>query len=854
MSVYSLLIKILGKDEGASAALNKVSQSASGLEGAAKGLSSGFKLLAAGGAALVSSQAIQMISDLGRAGAEILRTQAAFDSASAAMGIDAQAIEDAMNKAAGGLVDDDQLIAEATKLMSAGVKVSAADMTTALELARVKAQQYGISTAEAFLSIAQSAEMGSARGLRSLGIFVDNADALENLGAATGRETDQVANAERAQAVWNAAMEEGRAQLQTFGPIQDDAAAKFEAMDVAIGEAKDQLALAFAPAVSTVAAAIADAIPKLMATTSQLSILARAGVEWAQAALSGESATAAFNASVADSIGATGEAARIRTEAAQAEYDAAMQIVQSLQAEIAAQKSYLATQEEGTMGYDLTVMAIQSYEAELAQAQSVADGWLAKLTVTKVATEDVAQATSGATAEALNYQAALQASTGASDALAMSVVNASSALSDSQVWFAAAADAARDYAAEISSALSSVMKDAANVDLSELSSGLAGGLGEIRGAVTSLSDALSPTQQRAMYDQYVAELEDYYRRVGEIIANGGQVSEFELEQGRLAILGRLDATVSGFKDAASQQKDAIDTMNRNYQSLRSAVESALQATTVTQADMDLSALGLYVDKWDENARRLDAIAQGGFAELQKHADWASILKIPPEVLAGSEAGLKAWADQTANAVRDLARPDLINIDAAADAVQKALQDKAAKEVTIDLVVKELQTRGVSEEAARQQVLDMYGLEEPLPVSLQLSEENKAAFIEAVGTVAVPVTLTAGEKAATGAGAAEKQAADLGASAAPIVTSLMVGINDALSQQNIVLAFTKRLQEDVKANTKPLYDAGILVWTAAEDGIVAGIKQGRYAEEFAFWLVPIIIQKIREWQQWEGNTD
>ena len=81
---------------------------------------------------------------------------------------------------------------------------------------------------------------------------------------------------------------------------------------------------------------------------------------------------------------------------------------------------------------------------------------------------------------------------------------------------------------------------------------------------------------------------------------------------------------------------------------------------------------------------MDAIAARGNEELKKHGDWAEALKIPPEILSGSEEALKAWAADTAAAVRDLTRPDLINGEQFVENYKQGLRDEAAKKLTIDI--------------------------------------------------------------------------------------------------------------------------------------------------------------------------
>ena len=114
----------------------------------------------------------------------------------------------------------------------------------------------------------------------------------------------------------------------------------------------------------------------------------------------------------------------------------------------------------------------------------------------------------------------------------------------------------------------------------------------------------------------------------------------------------------------------------------------------------------------ESARRLNAIAERGREELAKHADWAGALKIPPDILAGSEEGLKAWAAKTSEDVQNLTRPDLINWDAFLANWDQGLLDEAAKSRTmdqaLDMLVKCGRVGPEAKAAAKKKIEEMFG--------------------------------------------------------------------------------------------------------------------------------------------------
>jgi len=307
---------------------------------------------------------------------------------------------------------------------------------------------------------------------------------------------------------------------------------------------------------------------------------------------------------------------------------------------------------------------------------------------------------------------------------------------------------------------------------------------------------------------------------------------YETSAGQLAALEAIDQqredNAEREEERAEEYKrqweNAIAEQERAYENLRSTVESALQPTVVTDYDMALTEQGNYVDKWDENARRLDAIAQGGFAELQAHPDWAEILKIPPEVLAGTEAGLKGWASQTSADVRNLFRPDLLDIGAAADAVEAYMQQQAAKEVSIDLVIGELVSRGgMTQAEAEEQVKQAYGLE-----------------TEAVD---IPINLIS---------AMGEEGAGWGAAAEEILKGITGGITNA--DTSLSAEFAEYLKTDVSTQATLLQDSGYQLWVATEVGILQAMEEGNYVLKWVEILLPWILQALSQQGQWSGGGE
>lgn len=210
-------------------------------------------------------------------------------------------------------------------------------------------------------------------------------------------------------------------------------------------------------------------------------------------------------------------------------------------------------------------------------------------------------------------------------------------------------------------------------------------------------DTLAAARLRGVEGGLIGGVETGSGRPPTPVVGSAAWNEGEAAKIRIAELNeRIKANTTVAKDYAAKMDSALD-------SLRGKVESVLSSgTTVTAADMAATQAGTYTEKPLENVRRLNAIMERGFAELTAHPDWASVLAVPPEVLGGSEAALKAWAAQTSADVSALARPDLINWDAFVTEFKTVEQRAAQKEATVNEAIARLNAAGVLKGMTAQQ--------------------------------------------------------------------------------------------------------------------------------------------------------
>jgi hypothetical protein len=281
--------------------------------------------------------------------------------------------------------------------------------------------------------------------------------------------------------------------------------------------------------------------------------------------------------------------------------------------------------------------------------------------------------------------------------------------------------------------------------------------------------------------------EAHYRKRGGAQAGRG----FSIERWRIAKEAAeelAEAEKKAAEESARAWEKTVAAQQAAWDDLKSTVEAALQPTAVTALDVEQTALGTYADKWDEDARKLDAIAARGFAELEAHPDWAGILGIPPEILSSTEAVLKGWAQRQSDNFRKLLLPlDKSQIAAAVETVRDYIQQQAQREQNIELIAR--------------------------------------AYVGAYG------------------GTEEQARAALGDTSA---------FTDALEASSPAAQFARHFKTDLKTAESAIRDRGIETWRILEKAMLDEMSMGNLAEEFAKIMAPWVEIEIRKNRQNTGG--
>lgn len=241
--------------------LDSVNSMAARLEGLTTTLES---VASVAGIIGVAFLAVKTAFDLTNEAEEIKQVRAQFEQLAANANLSASAIKRGMDEAAGGLVNETDLL----KLANRGIVelgANAAKLPDLLALARQQLNAgFGSSIEENLRVMNDAIATGQTRGLRYIGIVVDQTVAVRDFGAAHGVAANALNETGRQQAVMEAVLRRGQ---ETQKSIQIDVRQTRDAwlsFKAALTEFGQQIALlyeaSFGPAVRTMMQATADSM------------------------------------------------------------------------------------------------------------------------------------------------------------------------------------------------------------------------------------------------------------------------------------------------------------------------------------------------------------------------------------------------------------------------------------------------------------------------------------------------------------------------------------------------------------------------------------------------------------------
>jgi hypothetical protein len=224
--------------------LRGVNKTGTSLKDAAQGLKSldkNVKSLQGAFSALGVVMAGRAVYQMAAMGAGAMRLEASFEELARQAGTSGDAILEAVKRASGGTVSENELILASNKAMMLGVADSAAEMGDLMEVARFRARAMGLTTTQAYSDIVTGIGRMSPMILDNLGIVIDSKKAFDEYAASLGTTADALTNAEKKQALLNSVLATGKEQIAAAGGVIEDQADTYEAFGASLENIKTYL-------------------------------------------------------------------------------------------------------------------------------------------------------------------------------------------------------------------------------------------------------------------------------------------------------------------------------------------------------------------------------------------------------------------------------------------------------------------------------------------------------------------------------------------------------------------------------------------------------------------------------------
>ncbi len=213
--------------------------------GKVEGLGDALKTIGVMGGVLAASYlAFKTALDLTFEAEQLKSMNAQFEILSKQAGIVGSAFKEALDKAAGGLISDNDLIQIANKSL-AEFGSNAERLPEMMELARKAAVIFGGDTAQAFETMSHAVATGSTRALKNFGIVVDSERAYRDFAAANGVAANALSESGRQQAIMNEVLSQGKTKLGSVDVSLKGATDSWTILKNTIGDIKEVIALAF---------------------------------------------------------------------------------------------------------------------------------------------------------------------------------------------------------------------------------------------------------------------------------------------------------------------------------------------------------------------------------------------------------------------------------------------------------------------------------------------------------------------------------------------------------------------------------------------------------------------------------
>jgi len=183
--------------------------------------------------------AISKAVDYAKLGAAALQAEESFASVTASYGVNGDKLLAKMTEVSDGIIDQSDLMQRAVKALQQGL--SAEQIVELLEVARSAARTAGTDIVQAFDGITNAVANQTTRALKLYGIVIDQNKAMEEYARTLGVSKDALNEQQQSQALANAAIAEGRRQMQAMGDITLNASERIQKAGAQLHELKETI-------------------------------------------------------------------------------------------------------------------------------------------------------------------------------------------------------------------------------------------------------------------------------------------------------------------------------------------------------------------------------------------------------------------------------------------------------------------------------------------------------------------------------------------------------------------------------------------------------------------------------------
>lgn len=237
----TLAFVVTAETEDAAAAVKKFSTEvgASVNDVGTRGRASFTELNSALALAKQGIETLKQVWDFAKQGAENERIAQSFEETARSVGVNAEAMAAALDKAAKGTVDDEIFMQTATRNMALGVATSVQENVALMELARGASIKFGGDTETAFAGISEAIGNLQTRQLKQYGILIDQKKVNDEYAKSIGKTAEALTEAEQREALRNAVLKQSRELIGDAGQAALTSAEKFKKFETQVGNLVD---------------------------------------------------------------------------------------------------------------------------------------------------------------------------------------------------------------------------------------------------------------------------------------------------------------------------------------------------------------------------------------------------------------------------------------------------------------------------------------------------------------------------------------------------------------------------------------------------------------------------------------